>query len=229
MVRYLVVGLFALGIAAPAGYLLYGRRWRERDTVARVAALEQRIHELELARETDATALRNVLASVAKVAAVSGRAAGEAVARDAYAEQGAAPASDADQSPRRGHATAADDRSPEALQGRREAFLAGLDQAIERPPTDPSWGIPTLREAEAAVASTLPGARIVDKRCGGDLCRIVVEHGSGEDASAADADLMQLSPFNRGSTIAHAPGNGREATLTRIYLSRTTAGAAHGS
>jgi hypothetical protein len=112
------------------------------------------------------------------------------------------------------------DRSPAAQQARIDAHLKGLDRVLEAAPSDPAWSTSTLREAGATLASKTPGARIIEQRCGGDMCRLVLEGPQDGEGSLDEAELLHLPPFDHGSTIARVPSSGNGTERVQIYLKR---------
>jgi hypothetical protein len=176
---------------------------------ARVATLEQRVAALEQTRSVDA--LQNTLSVAQAVASARER----TITQDPAAHEAVA---DEQAEARSGKL----DMSREAQQARADAYLAKFDETINSQPRNEAWSGPTLREARTTIISALPGARIIEERCGGDVCRIVVEHAAGDTESPRDKDLLSLPPFDQGSTVAYTPADGRNGARSRLYLQHTS-------
>jgi hypothetical protein len=101
---------------------------------------------------------------------------------------------------------------------RAERLLSTYDEAVAGGADDPGWSVDTLRAAEAQVRTVIPGARILEARCGGGTCKIVVEHARGDNDPPGAHDLQDLPPFNAGCTLAHTPATATEPARSRLYL-----------
>ena len=215
-----VATVVVLGLGLGAGYWL-GQRRVDQDAEARglqkLERLEQRLTTLERARSNDAQIFRAALATAAARSSEVG-----AEADGKLPPQGTVEDEDSSEAPEAAPVNTPKrlDPSPQAVRARAEALLSKYDQDSLTPPIEPSWCNPTLRTAEASITSAVPGAHIVEERCGGDTCRLVVEHAVGDGVPLQNRGLLDVPPFDQGSTVTQTPPSGREPARSRLYVHR---------
>jgi hypothetical protein len=201
-----------------------GSLWMQRQEAAIkrlgvvLSHIEERIGKLEDEGE-NAMALARATRLIQR-----SRTIGEALVAPEQPEERAAavePDADSESVPRR-------PLTQEETAARVETLLASYDRSISNDPDDPRWSVDTLRTAEAQVRSVLPGARIVEARCGGSHCKIVVEHARGDSDPAAAHDLQSLPPFNEGCSLTYTPATTTSPARSRIYLHKPQPGPSAG-
>lgn len=209
----------ALGLGLGGGYWLAGGQSAPRSEAGvlhELDRLERRLASLERERSRDAQLLRAALSQAWTAALdVGAEVPEQSLAEDADDERDVDSAEDAPVTAQRQR-----DASAEAARARAEAMLSKYDDDSEQLPAEPTWSTPTLRAAQATIASTVPGARVLEARCGGNTCRIVVEHAPGDNAPAYSRSLLELPPFDQGSTAAFTPAEGKEPARSRVYVHR---------
>lgn len=221
--NYVTVAL-ALGLGVAVGYIVRDHSKADRELSAQVAKLDSRMRVLERERESTSVSVDKSLANVMRVAVASERVAAEAVAR-LQAPPVAEASPEGEAKPSEG---ATVDRSPAAQQARIDAYLKSLDKVLDAASSDPAWSASTLREAGRTLASKAPGSRIVEERCGGDMCRLVLEGPPNGEGSLDEHELLGLPPFDHGSTVARIPSSGDGTERLQIYLKRPIVAANQG-
>lgn len=220
--------LVVVGLGSAGSHWLGQRQAAGDDRVARskqarmldrLGQLEQRVLELEHAHAVDARLLQAALARAANERTEESKAAlNEPAAPDTDDE-----ADEVAEAPAVKSARQQLDPSPEAVRARAEGLLAKYDQDSLAPPVDPTWVNPTLRAAEASISSAIPGARVLEERCGGNTCRLVIEHAAGDDIPAQNRGLLEMPPFDQGSTLSPLPTSARDPARSRVYIHRPAA------
>lgn len=208
-----------LGLGVGGGYWLAGGQSAPRSEASALQALERlerRLSSLERERARDARLLHAALARSSTAEPDVGALVAE---RPLAEEDEDEPSSDAaEDAPPQGQRELAP--SPQAARARAQALLSRYDDDSDQLPADPAWSTPTLREAQATIAATVPGARILEARCGGKTCRILVEHAPGDSTPIYSRSLLELPPFDQGSTAAFTPAEGKEPARSRVYVHR---------
>lgn len=208
-----------LGLGLGAGYWLAPEGSAPRGGVAllpKLEALERRLKSLERERSADVHLLRAALAHApTNEPTPKAAAADQALTAEEVDEESTDGSEDEPPSPR-----GRSNSSPEVARARAEAMLSRYDEDSGELPADPAWSTPALRAAQTTLAATVPGVRILEARCGGNTCRLLVEHAAGDNAPIYSHGLLELPPFDQGSTAAFTAAEGRQPARSRIYLHR---------
>jgi hypothetical protein len=102
-----------------------------------------------------------------------------------------------------------------------------LDAAIAATPADPVWSSTVEERVRAALADPAAGdSRLADVRCGGDTCRIRLEHDDEQVSAELRPILGELFPASAiyGRRVESAPGS----YVTSVYVSAPRVVAAAG-
>jgi len=99
-----------------------------------------------------------------------------------------------------------------------EAAARALDQHLEMDGRDQPWGQQIAGAVTGALATALPGSRLLDARCGSTFCRLEVAHTTPREQRDLAQSLLDLPPLGGEAFYRYDRTSG--SMRTAIYLAR---------
>lgn len=110
------------------------------------------------------------------------------------------------------------------LYERQRASAAEMTDALERTlgnqQVDLSWSRDTTAQIASSILERAPRARLIERKCGSTLCRVVLEHDSATAQRELASQIESAEPFRSGAVYQYAPEAPNTAARTTVFVIR---------